>query len=103
MRQQLKAFELYRHHNECRRSRRASTVPWTSAEASLELSLFTQFFLFQFIVPGMFASNSVRLPMVVSVKWWKKADVTSDHLHPLIANLLVAPRSPRKTTRTDAL
>jgi hypothetical protein len=44
--------------------------------------------------------------LVVSVNWWKseKCDVTSDHLHhPLIANLLVSPRSPRKTTRTDAL
>jgi hypothetical protein len=40
---------------------------------------------------------------VVSVKWWKKADVASDHLHPLIANFLVSPRSPRKTTRIDAL
>jgi transposase len=41
---------------------------------------------------------------VVSVKWWKKADVTSGHLsHLLIANLLVSPRSPQNPTRTDAL
>jgi hypothetical protein len=41
---------------------------------------------------------------VVSVKWWKKADVTSDHLrHPLIAILLLSSRLPRETARTDAL
>jgi hypothetical protein len=40
---------------------------------------------------------------VVSVKLWKKADVISSQLHPLIANLLVSPRSPRKTTCADVL
>ena len=42
--------------------------------------------------------------MVVSVKWWKKADVTSGHLPcPLVAKRLVSSRSPRTSTHTDAL
>ncbi len=38
------------------------------------------------------STGSCSLPIsVVSVKWWKKADVTSGHLrHPLIANLLMS-------------
>jgi hypothetical protein len=40
--------------------------------------------------PRHAVDKALRIPRaVVSVKWWKKADVTSDHLHPLIANLLV--------------
>jgi hypothetical protein len=45
-----------------------------------------------------------RPATVVSVKWWKKANVISGHRSdPLIANLLVSSGSPQKSTRTEAL